>query len=81
MRKKGFFEIMIKLTRLNGTVFYVNSEMIEFIESTPDTVITLSDDKKLVVDESVDEVIEKIVKFKHRVSIYSAKESVYREEV
>ncbi len=72
---------MIKLTRLNGTNFYVNSEMIEFIESTPDTVITLVDDKKLVVDESVSEVIDRIVAFKKRVSIYSATKNIYREEV
>ena len=40
---------MIKVTRLNGIVYYLNCEHIETIENTPDTVITLRDGKKLLV--------------------------------
>ncbi len=72
---------MIKLTRLNGKEFFVNSDMIEFLESTPDTVITLSDDKKLIVKEPVTEVVDKIVRFKKRTSILLNEAKVYKEEV
>jgi flagellar protein FlbD len=51
---------MIHVTRLNRTCLVLNSDLIEFIESAPDTVITLTDDRKLTVQESVDEVIEKV---------------------
>ena len=48
---------MIKVKRLNGKEFVINSDLIEFIEKTPDTVISLTTGKKVVVQESVDEVI------------------------
>ncbi|MBZ5735188.1 flagellar FlbD family protein [Nocardioides sp. TRM66260-LWL] len=48
---------MITLTRLSGSVFALNSDLIERVESTPDTIITLVDGKKYVVAESVNEVI------------------------
>lgn len=58
---------MVHLTRLNGSSIVVNIGLIETIESTPDTVITFSNGKKLVVAENVDEVVEKAIKFKSRV--------------
>lgn len=48
---------MITLTRLSGSVFALNSDLIERVESTPDTIITLVDGKKYVVAESMTEVI------------------------
>lgn len=59
---------MIKLTRLNGKEFVLNIDLIEFIESTPDTVISTTTGKKVVVTESVDEIIEKIVEFRRRLN-------------
>lgn len=58
---------MIKITRLNKTVLVVNAEMIEFLEATPDTIITLTDGRKVVARESVDEIIDMIVAYKHRI--------------
>ncbi|MBA1333860.1 MAG: Flagellar protein FlbD [Firmicutes bacterium] len=58
---------MIKVTRLNGKEFVVNAEQIEFIESTPDTVISLISGKKIVVNESVEEIIDSVVKYKGRI--------------
>lgn len=55
--------IMIKLTRLNGSVYVLNSDLIETVEATPDTVITTVDGKKYVCRESVDEVIRKVIEF------------------
>ena len=58
---------MIKLTRLNRNEIVVNSDLIEHIEITPDTVLTLINGEKLVVTEPVDAVIERIVAFKRRI--------------
>ena len=55
---------MVKLTRLNKTILVVNGELIEFIEATPDTIVTLTTGRKVVVRESVDDVIEKVLTYK-----------------
>ena len=55
------------VTRLNGKEFYVNPDMITFIEETPDTVITLTDGRKLVVTEDAVPVIERIVEYRKKV--------------
>jgi flagellar protein FlbD len=62
---------MIKLTRLNGSVYVLNSDLIELMEATPDTVISTTDAKKYVCRESVDEVIQKIIEFRGRILIYA----------
>jgi len=60
--------IMILVTRLNKTSqFYVNEKLIEFIEETPDTIVTLSTGKKITVSESAIEVVEKIREEKIRI--------------
>ena len=59
---------MIRVTRLNDSVFFINEDLIEFMEETPDTVITLNTDKKLVVKESIDDLIQQITRFRR--SIY-----------
>jgi flagellar protein FlbD len=55
------------VTRFNGKSFYVNSDLIEFIEATPDTVITITTGKKIVVVESVEEIIDRIIKFRSKI--------------
>jgi flagellar protein FlbD len=54
---------MIKVTRLNGKEFVVNAELIQYVEATPDTVITLVNHEKLVVKESIDEVVKRVVEY------------------
>jgi flagellar protein FlbD len=51
---------MIRVTRLNGEHFALNPDLIQRVEGHPDTVITLLDDTKYVVAESVDQVIREI---------------------
>jgi flagellar protein FlbD len=58
---------MILLTRLNNRPLVVNSDMIKFIENTPDTVITLVSGEKIVVLETVAEVMEEILNFRRRI--------------
>jgi flagellar protein FlbD len=60
-------EIMIQLTRLNNRPLVVNSDLIKFIENTPDTVITLVSGEKIVVLETVAEVMEQILNFRRQI--------------
>jgi flagellar protein FlbD len=55
---------MILLTRLNGAPFAVNADLIERVEQTPDTVVTMVDGRKHVVTESPNQVIDRIVEFR-----------------
>jgi flagellar protein FlbD len=58
---------MIQLTRINRVPLVLNSDLIEHIEVTPDTVITLTNGQKFLVLESPDEVIERIVQFRRQI--------------
>lgn len=58
---------MIQLTRLNNEAFALNTDLIERVDATPDTVVTLIDGTKYVVAEPLDEVIERVVAFRARV--------------
>jgi flagellar protein FlbD len=57
---------MIRLTRLNNRPLVVNSELIKFIENAPDTVITLVTGEKIVVLETAEEVMSRIVEYRRR---------------
>jgi flagellar protein FlbD len=61
---------MIKVQRLNGKEFVINSELILFVEETPDTVITLTNGNKVVVRETADEIINKVIDFKSKSTLY-----------
>jgi flagellar protein FlbD len=58
---------MIVVTRLNNTPIVVNPDLIVFIEETPDTIITLSNGDKLVIQEKVGEVIKRVIEFRRSV--------------
>jgi flagellar protein FlbD len=55
---------MITLTRLNGGVFAINADLIERIDVTPDTVLTLVDGSKYLVAEPLDEIVARIREFR-----------------
>jgi len=57
---------MIKLTGLNNREFYLNCDLIEKIEATPDTVISTTTDKKFIVKESPEVIIKLIINFKKK---------------
>ena len=56
---------MIKVSRLSGEQFVVNADLIKTLESTPDTIITLTTGDKFVVKETSDEIIERTIRY-HR---------------
>ncbi|HEY8342564.1 MAG TPA: flagellar FlbD family protein [Calditerricola sp.] len=60
---------MILLTRLNGSQFSLNAFLIETVEETPDTVITLVNGKKYIVRESMAEVVERVRAFLKEVRV------------
>ncbi|MDD2806686.1 MAG: flagellar FlbD family protein [Elusimicrobiales bacterium] len=65
---------MIKLEKLNGSLVVVNAELIETVESAPDTVINLATGNRYLVKNPVDEVIALIVEYKKKV--YSERKCV-----
>ena len=58
---------MIELTRFNGDRFILNTDQIEMVECTPDTVISLLTGKKVLVKESVAEVVERALEYARRI--------------
>jgi flagellar protein FlbD len=58
---------MIRLKRINGTDFVLNCDQIKYLESTPDTMITLLSGEKLLVRDSIDSVIDATTIYKKRI--------------
>ncbi len=58
---------MIKLTRLNGTVILVNENFIELAEETPDTVITMENGHRYLVQEKLDDIVIMIKDYKKEI--------------
>ena len=59
---------MIGVSRLNGKAYFINPHLVEFIEETPDTVITLTTGKKIVVDEDARQIVEKILDYRAEIA-------------
>jgi len=55
---------MIAVRRLNNSEFIINADYIESLESTPDTVITLTNGKKIIVRDRIEEVVKRVIKYK-----------------
>ena len=62
---------MIKVTRLNGKELVINADLIETVEATPDTIITLTTNSKFMVKETPEEIVDKVVEYKRRISHYT----------
>jgi len=59
---------MVKLSRINGAEVTVNAELIETVEATPDTIVSLTTGKRLMVVETVDQVVEKIIAYRRSIA-------------
>ncbi len=57
---------MIELTKLNKKKFYLNCDLIETIESTPDTVITLRNGKLVLVQETPETIVKEVIAYKRK---------------
>lgn len=58
---------MIRVTRINHQPVVLNADLIEFLEATPDTVITLTTGQKLMVLEAPEQIVEEVIAWKHRI--------------
>ncbi|MGA9042937.1 MAG: flagellar FlbD family protein [Terriglobales bacterium] len=58
---------MIQLTRLNNSLLTVNSDLIKFVEQSPDTVITLVNGEKVLVRESMSDILDRIIRFRRSI--------------
>ena len=70
---------MIRLTRINHVPLVLNSDLIEHIEITPDTVIAMTSGQKFMVLESADEVIERVLDFRRTIAARPGKISMCEE--
>jgi flagellar protein FlbD len=59
---------MIKVTRLNDSVMVINVEKIQSVQSTPDTVITFTNNDRIMVKEPMEEVSQRIVEYRRAVN-------------
>lgn len=66
----GTIEV-IQLTRLNGRQFLLNSELIKFLEETPDTVVTLVNNERIVVTETADDIVDRVVEYGRRLRAFA----------
>ena len=64
---------MIKVTRFNHTEIYVNADLIEFVEQTPDTVITMLTGRKVLVLEAADAVRRMVVAYRREAGMPAAR--------
>lgn len=58
---------MIRLTRINHVPLILNADLIEHVETTPDTVISLTNGQKFVVLESTEDLIRKVIEFRREI--------------
>lgn len=58
---------MIKVTKIGGELIYVNADLIEFIENVPDTMITLTTGKKIIIKEETEDVVNKVVQYRRSI--------------
>lgn len=59
---------MIQLTKINGAGIVMNPDLIEYIEETPDTVITITNGDKVVVKDRMVDIIDKVVRYRRLIS-------------
>jgi flagellar protein FlbD len=71
---------MIEVTRLNGSIFFINPDLILSMEATPDTIVTLTTGEKLVVKDSPEQIIDRFVAFKRRIVIELPQVTPYEAE-
>ena len=65
---------MIKVTKLGGTVFYVNPHLIEYIETNPDTTLIMLSGKRLVVQDDYQSVFDRIVDYRKLIGAFKNEE-------
>ncbi|MEO8026989.1 MAG: flagellar FlbD family protein [Bryobacteraceae bacterium] len=65
---------MIRLTRINRAELVVNADLIEHVDATPDTVISMTTGQKFMVRETAEEVVERVIAFRRRILAFPVEE-------
>jgi len=60
---------MIRVNRLDGSALVINADLIEFVEAIPETIVCLTTGKKIMVKETIDDIINQVAQFKRMSSI------------
>lgn len=58
---------MISVTRFNDTKIVINADIIQSVEETPDTVITLTTGTKYIVKESISDIVDRVIEYKRKI--------------
>ncbi|HUV39156.1 MAG TPA: flagellar FlbD family protein [Planctomycetota bacterium] len=61
---------MIDVTRLDGRRMVINADLIKYVESTPDTIVTLTTGEKILVKQSARQVVERVIDYGRRLRVY-----------
>ena len=72
---------MIKLTRLDGEIFVLNAELIRYVESRPDTFVTLNSGERIIVREPMDEVMQRAVRYQQTKFLLPPRPTAARQEI
>ena len=72
---------MITLTRINGKDIVLNADLIEIVEKTPDTIISMTTGKKYIVKESVAEIVEKVLEYRRLIFPFKKIRNLPDEEI
>ena len=60
---------MIRVNRLDGSALVINADLIEFVEAIPETIVCLTTGKKIMVKETIDDIINQVAQFKRMSAI------------
>ncbi len=63
---------MIAVTKLGGQAIVINAELIKYLESTPDTMVTLINGERLIVQESLEEIVRRAIEYGRALRVFAA---------
>ena len=72
---------MIKVEKINGRDLIINAELIEFIEKTPDTIISMTTGKKIIVIDTCEELIKKVIEYRREIFPFKRFKKLTEDEI
>lgn len=72
---------MIKVKKINGKDLIINAELIEFIEKTPDTIISMTTGKKIIVKDTSEELIKKVIEYRREIFPFKRFKKLTEDEI
>ncbi len=72
---------MIKVKKINGRDLIINAELIEFVEKTPDTIISMTTGKKIIVKDTTEELIKKVIEYRREIFPFKRFKKLTEDEI